>query len=602
MDRISKPGRGGASAAASRPVAQSRLKKALSSAPADSRVRRGLGAMLKAQGDGELLLAPKDLRASDPSLAHEMRHGQFGLDGIFVHIGPEPAAVWEAPFADDGFWRELHSFPWLRDLRAACAQEEAGIAGIGADEGSGGGGELTEEIRLWHEMSAREMAQRMFFAWREKFGNESEGPGFKTIVIARRVKAMIMHASFLLDGLDAAQRRIFMRVLHQQIALLQERLVEEPDGLGRVEILSSLALAGLSLARRGGLLNRAAPQLMAALREQIMDDGGHISRNPGAVLDILFNIIPLRECYVGAGRSLPEGMGGMIDKMFLYLRFMRMGDASLARFNGQSHTPTDALASLLGLDEKHEERGFVLPGEASSSAYCRIEDGPLTAIMDCGAAGGDMRYDHAAHAGCLSFEMSVRHYLMVVNSGAYDGEDESWREYARSTAAHSTLAIDDYSSAGQLAGGAMVGPKGARIMASGKRQVSARHEGYAGQFGVIHSRSLEISSDGLRLSGRDGIAGGRPGDGKPFAIRFHLHPFVELTRGNEDNLLLTLPDGEIWRFHAQGAAIHLEDSVYLAYKRGPQMAHQIVLRGKCGGNKTVSWLLEKSASSASRTP
>ena len=41
--------------------------------------------------------------------------------------------------------------------------------------------------------------------------------------------------------------------------------------------------------------------------------------------------------------------------------------------------------------------------------------------------------------------------------------------------------------------------------------------------------------------------------------------------------MLTLPDGEIWRFMAKGAQIDMADSVYLAYRGGPKAAHQITL-------------------------
>ena len=39
------------------------------------------------------------------------------------------------------------------------------------------------------------------------------------------------------------------------------------------------------------------------------------------------------------------------------------------------------------------------------------------------------------HAGCLSFEMSIRHFAVVVNCGAFQGEDENWQRFARSTIA-----------------------------------------------------------------------------------------------------------------------------------------------------------------------
>ena len=62
---------------------------------------------------------------------------------------------------------------------------------------------------------------------------------------------------------------------------------------------------------------------------------------------------------------------------------------------------------------------------------------------------------------------------------------------------------------------------------------------------------------------------------------------------DENNLLMTLPDGEIWRFHSKGAQIEMEDSVYLAYRRGPQPAHQITLSAKARPGMRIDWLFEQ---------
>ena len=64
-----------------------------------------------------LLLVPQDLRTADPSFALEIYNGHFGLSGTFATTDNQspfevepPTMAWE---------RELHSFGWLRHLRAA---------------------------------------------------------------------------------------------------------------------------------------------------------------------------------------------------------------------------------------------------------------------------------------------------------------------------------------------------------------------------------------------------------------------------------------------------------------------------------------------------
>ena len=98
---------------------------------------------------------------------------------------------------------------------------------------------------------------------------------------------------------------------------------------------------------------------------------------------------------------------------------------------------------------------------------------------------------------------------------------------------------------------------------------------------------------GLRLEGVDHLEAIGEVSEAPLSVRFHLHPRIEIARSDEDNLLMTLPDGEIWSFHAKGALMSMEDSVYLAYRRGPQPAHQIVLSAKARAGMRIDWLFEQ---------
>ena len=61
--------------------------------------------------------------------------------------------------------------------------------------------------------------------------------------------------------------------------------------------------------------------------------------------------------------------------------------------------------------------------------------------MDCGSPPKEK-----THAGSLSFEFSYFGEKLVVNSGSPFVNDKKWIEAMRSTAAHSTISIDDVNS------------------------------------------------------------------------------------------------------------------------------------------------------------
>jgi uncharacterized heparinase superfamily protein len=98
------------------------------------------------------------------------------------------------------------------------------------------------------------------------------------------------------------------------------------------------------------------------------------------------------------------------------------------------------------------------------------------------------------------------------------------------------------------------------------------------------------------LRGEDGLSGPA---GTGFAIRFHLHPAVQVSLIQEGGAaLLKLPSGGGFRLRAQGAQMNLGESVYLgggAIKK----TQQIVLSGHVGSKgATVRWAIRREGKKA----
>src|SRR5207237_10587114 len=68
----------------------------------------------------------------------------------------------------------------------------------------------------------------------------------------------------------------------------------------------------------------------------------------------------------------------------------------------------------------------------------RIARGDAVVIIDAGSVGPSYQPGHA-HAGTLSFELSLRGARVIVNSGTSTYEAGVMREFQRSTAAHNTV-------------------------------------------------------------------------------------------------------------------------------------------------------------------
>jgi uncharacterized heparinase superfamily protein len=520
----------------------------------------------------EVLLTPPDLRPQDASFADEVAAGLFGLAGSVVHLrGRSPFAV-EPP--SQAWLRELHSFAWLRHLDAArSAETEAAARWIAGD---------------WISRSARRSLRH---AWE---------PG----LVGRRVIAWLSHAGLLLDHARRQPYLALMRSLSAQITYLTASWRNAADGYPRLIALIALVEADLCIALNERRLAQSTKLLLAELDRQILPDGGHRSRNPWLLVELLLDLLPLRQCFAAQGKKPDPTLLATISRMTLMLRQLRLGDGTLARFNGVGTSERDTLATVLAYSDGP------VPAATSNppSGYVRLQRGATIVVVDVGPPP-PLQLAGAACAGCLSFELSSGSELLLVNAGTPGHAQGSKRAIARATASHSTLCLNEQSSS-KLIGKRLQRDAAEALLRHPDRvtceleecdegiELEAAHDGYVQRFGLMHSRTLRLFAGGAKLLGIDRLSAAkglvRFAWDLPFAIHFHLHPDAEARAGPSLNCAqLLLANGERWRLTASGAAVSIEEGSYFADAAGPRVAQQVVLRSVCGGASEVAWSIER---------
>ncbi|GGE27711.1 heparinase [Agaricicola taiwanensis] len=513
-----------------------------------------------------MVIAPPELRTGDPSVAADLYAGRYVLAGAVLLTNG--GSVYELPPPSLEWHQALHGFGWLRHLRAANTPLSRAHARA-----------LIEE---WISGPGR----------REKVARDPE-------VMARRLMAWLVQAPFLLDGAELRFSRKFLRALTSDARRLERARIS--PGAPRILSATALTLTGLCLPSEARMLRLGAQRLAIELSRQIKPDGGHVSRNPAVLLDLLLDLVPLRQTYGARNLEPPAALVAAIDRAMPMLRFFRMGDGAFAGFNGTGGGAADEMAAVLAYDDA---RGRPVMN-ATHSGYQRLEGGDAIMVADTGAPPvPPLSLD--AHAGCLSFEFSVGPSRLVVNCGEAGHGRDKWRQVARATAAHSTATVNDTSSARFLTSRFLTRLFGAPVV-SGPREVpverhdaadgislGARHDGYATLFNLAHRREWRLAADGRRLDGLDIFEPAKAGKpvaaGSTYAIRFHLHPGVRASRMREGRaVILGLADGSSWVFSAGSRTITLEDSVYLADPTGPRHTAQIVVSGSAVDEAEVRW-------------
>jgi uncharacterized heparinase superfamily protein len=526
-----------------------------------------------------IVIAPQDLRTSDATRASEIYAGRFAFAGKVVTCDSRSPFEMNPPSED---WAaSLFGFGWLRHLRASAS----GITRANARA-------LVDE---WITL------------------NSSQDPiAWRADVVARRVMSWLSQAPLVLDDADVQFYRRFLRSLMRQVRHLRHTASQARDGVPRLQAAMALSYAALCMARQQRHIRAATKRLSEEMARQILPDGGHISRNPGALVELLVDLLPLRSAFTARNLVPPPELLNAIDRMMPMLRFFRHGDGNFALFNGMGPTPTDLITTILAYDDA---RGTPL-ANAPHSGYQRLESGSTLVLMDAGCPP-PMAVSQEAHAGCLSFELSVKQNRIVVNCGLPVASREGWRQVARTTAAHSTVTFNDTSSCRFIEAGPVRRMLYGTPMIAGPRQVAvtreeqgdgtilrASHNGYAEIFNVIHERLLMLSSDGRRLDGEDSFTPARgelvPAERDQFAVRFHLHPSVKANRLSDGHgAMLAMPNREVWTFSAYGDRVEIEESVYLAGPDGPRRTVQLVIYGRARNVPRVRWTFASHAAQPS---
>ncbi len=529
-------------------------------------VTRTAGALGSAVPE-RLLIAPQDIRTSDPTVASDIYAGHLSLGGrIATTHGASPFEI-EPPSAL--FARELHGFGWLRHLRAADT------------------------------VLARVNGRALVLDWIERVGDNPHGHAAEPLVAARRLMAWLTQSPLILDGADSAAYQRFIRSLARQARRLATGLPAFETGEQKLFALLALNYFGLCASGMESQLKRWSTQLAETLADQVQPDGGLLSRNPAIIVELLLDLLPLRQGFTARRLAPPEGIVSVVDRLIPMLRMMRHGDGSLALFNGAGSTPADLVAAVLAYD-------YTQAGAAENAPYTgyqRVTAGDVVLIADTGPPPPPPE-SARCHAGCLSFEMSVGAHRLIVNCGAPHAGRPQLVQLARATAAHSTLAVADTSSCRFEPPHLAADPDGPLVLA-GPRTVPvhrartaqgtllvASHDGYGPGFGVVHERQFALGADGSRLEGEDILKPARAGrdlPDHPFAIRFHLHPAVAATVVDGETVLLRLSTGETWQFEAGGRSVALEESVFFAGVDGTRRTLQIVVEARSGESRSVAW-------------
>ena len=489
----------------------------------------------------------EDRVPGDAKLGDALFTGSYAFQGETLVSRTQP--VWEPDGYSPAWREELHSFLWIRDLRAAG-----------------------DELASLH-------ARKLIDSWLEAYADWH--PEFWRLdILGNRIAAWLLHADFLLKRADDAFRARFHVALTAQVRHLAHgarasRLVFRP-----VATVRGLYLSGLLLSDGAKRLRQARSLLAHALQATPGRDP-LVSPRPSECVGLLEQLITLRGILAECGdEPAAATVTPALRETAACVSTCLLGDHQLGRFHGGVAGEAEPIRRLLNACR---DAG---PGSADATGYRRMSVGGTTVLADFGLPppGGS--------SAPLCFEMSDADQRLIVNCGPVQMLAAAAGTALPGNITHSTLSVRGSDARLRRDRGNPVVTAERRAREDGD-EVSGMHRGYEARFGIVHVRRLALTRDGRVLTGTDTLTGRRE---HPFVIRFHLHPKVHPLGGEDSRSVLLSRGGRVWEFHFEGdAAVSIEPSVYV--DKGAEIADtwQLVLTGRYRRPvSVVTWRLVRS--------
>lgn len=506
-----------------------------------------------------LIVKPTDPWPGDAEKAKNL----LKAAGVGERTGPIWLADWWAPENADELWTShMHGFSWLRDLRTL-------------------GGPV-----------AKEQGRIMIESWLNTFSQWHED-AWRPDVTARRIAMWVCHYDYFCGDVESSMDEKLLTAIAKQAKHISNSL-DRVRGLAKFESIKGLLYAGISIESQEKWIEHALERTKTAITNQILPDGGHVTRSPATTLDVIEILVDMRTALKAAAYPVPKHIDETIEKMSAALRLFRHHDRKFSLFHGTQENSAEFIDSILASAGTQKKTKNTL----EDTGFERLEIGKGLLIIDTGRAP-EAPYDTEAHASPLAFEFSFGKNRIFTGCGSHP-IDPKWQEALRFTSAHNTACID-HRNACEIKKNKTMGRKVTKTTTHREETkeaalLVASHNGYAPLNGIIHARKVYLSDEGNDLRGEDDFACAM-GLVKPveIAIRFHLHPEVTIAEQKEgEPLLLRVPGGSSWRFvHSEGV-LKIEDSLYLGTGITPQKTKQIVIHGNMPGDHArLQWALKR---------
>jgi len=419
----------------------------------------------------------------------------------------------------------------------------------------------------------KDITKNIIASWIESFFN-FDPKTWKMEITARRIIAWASNTDITLDGSSKLYKERFFLSLVKQSNFLLKNLNNLFYGPSKIICCSAIILSGLIFRENNLNYKIGIKELEKIIKNYFDQNGFPKSRNPEEVFISIKYLILIREWFKEAQKPVPELLNEIIHKCGNCYALLSCSNKQFPLFNGATeinHKDYDSF--LKTLKYKFITKNYEI------ADLIKVKKKKLEFFIDCGNPPPN-NFSTYYQAGCLAFELNSNKQKIICNAGYGKYLSPQLTSLSRSTAAHSTLYINDTSSCifqknkfiNKVYGNSLV----QKLKVINKNysenndhySIVASHNGYEKKFGYIHTRSIKILKKKDKIFGKDELKKTKNfSDSLIYFIRFHIYPNTKIVKTKGGNsILISLSNGEGWLLHSKTNDFEIEKNIFLGNK------------------------------------
>ena len=475
--------------------------------------------------------------------------------------------VWKITNLEDDKIKKLHNFSWLPALNIK---------------------------------TEKELGCLIIDQWINNFSNYNEKYWTLDIVTMRLIY-WISSYEIIFKNSDLIFRSKVINNIVKQTKHLFKNISLISGGVDKIKSLAALILVGNSFEQYEEYTQYGLKNLEDELGNFVNKDGFVKSKNPEDLFWTLYFLVIIREWLTLSRKQTPAFINIYINSLGICFKFLRFSNGDLPLFNGANQINTEKFYEFL------ESRGYEFESmENIFCGYAKIKSKKIELFIDANNPPS-MLHSRNYQAGPLSFELASNGVKFICNSGSGKNLGEELSYLSSSTAAHSTVTINDTSSCifqknaliRKYFGNSLIEKHNIfkQEFKNDKEfiQCIVGHDGYEKRFKILHERQITLFKLKNHIEGIDSLkCKNLENKNLTFSVRFHIHPDIRITKTMGNDILLSSSGGEGWIFRSPQIPTKIEKNLYFGNSDNIKETSFILLEGNVENENTnIIWHLEK---------